>query len=483
MKLKKELYIAVRQTQLTVQKKEHYLEIPQIVNRLAEQIATHTYQPGPYTCFAISDPTPREILAPSYPDRIVHRWLVNKMEPYIDKRFLDCSYANRTGKGHHRAVKQLQCYLQNPANKYYLKMDIESFFNTIDHAVLLQLVKRWLEKMPCASPPLPRPSGRGTQKDTSLNKEKALLLKEARLLSQGLQAPLSADEKVEQSDIPTQNEVKWRELSIEKLYLLNVCQTIITHNPTKNVIYTGAQEKLKIIPRQKSYFHNAPGKGLPLGNLSSQFFANIYLHELDWFVKHKLPSPNGEGQGVRYYLRYVDDIVLLAENTEQLTCWRDALKNFLKNELKLNAHPKKTILQPACYGIDFLGYIVRKDYLLVRRRVVKNFKRKLYFFNRLLNSEKYIYYSCIGSSKLEKMYRKRKLKIPVQPSPELLKNILCCINSYYGISRFANTYKLRRDIYLNHFKGLQKYFYATNHFEKIGLLSKYKNLQQATVLL
>jgi len=119
----------------------------------------------------------------------------------------------------------------------------------------------------------------------------------------------------------------------------------------------------------------------------------------------------------------------------------------------------------------------------VRRRVVKNFKRKLYFFNRLLNSEKYIYYSCIGSSKLEKMYRKRKLKIPVQPSPELLKNILCCINSYYGISRFANTYKLRRDIYLNHFKGLQKYFYATNHFEKIGLLSKYKNLQQATVLL
>jgi len=241
MKLKKELYIAVRQTQLTVQKKEHYLEIPQIVNRLAEQIATHTYQPGPYTCFAISDPTPREILAPSYPDRIVHRWLVNKMEPYIDKRFLDCSYANRTGKGHHRAVKQLQCYLQNPANKHYLKMDIESFFNSIDHAVLLQLVKRWLEKMPCASPPLPRyplprPSGRGTEKSTSLN---------------GALAPLSAD---------------------EKQILFSVAQTIITHNPTKNVIYTGNKEKLKIIPRQKSYFHNAPGKGLPLGNLSSQFF-------------------------------------------------------------------------------------------------------------------------------------------------------------------------------------------------------------------
>ena len=233
--LTKELFIAVRQTRHTVQKEQHYLEIPQIVNRLAEQIRTHTYKPCRYTCFAISDSTPREILAPSYPDRIVHRWLVNKMELYIDKRFLDCSYANRTGKGHHKAVKQLQYYLNNPANKYYLKMDIESFFNSIDHAVLLTLVKRWIAKLPY-------------EED-------------------------------------------------EKEIITAVVETIITHNPTKNVIYTGAQEKLKIIPRQKSYFHNAPGKGLPLGNLSSQFFANIYLHELDWFVKHKLPSPNGEGQG------------------------------------------------------------------------------------------------------------------------------------------------------------------------------------------
>ena len=194
LNLKKELYRAVRQTRLTVQKKKYYLEIPEIVNRIAEQIISRTYKPSSYTCFAISDPTPREILAPSYPDRIVHRWLVNKMEPYIDKRFLDCSYANRKGKGHHKAVKQLQCYLQNPANKFCLKMDIESFFNSIDHTVLINLVKRWIAKLPYSEE--------------------------------------------------------------EKGVLSDVAQTIIAHNPTKNVIYTEKKEKLKIIPASKSYFNN-----------------------------------------------------------------------------------------------------------------------------------------------------------------------------------------------------------------------------------
>ncbi|TAL57642.1 MAG: hypothetical protein EPN85_13605 [Bacteroidetes bacterium] len=374
----KELFSAVLETHNTVQKKQHYLEIPNIVNRLAEQIISQTYKPGAYTCFAISDPTPREILAPSYPDRIVHRWLVNKMDPYIDKRFLSCSYANRTGKGHHRAVKQLQHYLQNPANKFYLKMDIESFFNSIDHEVLINLVKRWINKLPHTTE--------------------------------------------------------------EKEMLRIATQTIITHNPTRHVVFTGDKEKLKIIPRQKSYFHNAPGKGLPLGNLSSQFFANIYLHELDFFVKQQLK--------VKYYLRYVDDIILLAENNEQLTYWRNALNGFLEKELKLNAHPKKTILQPARYGIDFLGYIVRKDYMLVRRRVVKSFKRKLYFYNN-------------GEQKLQML-----------PEKKSLSSLQSCINSYYGIFRFADSYGLRKDLYLNRFGNLQKMFYANGWFQKIGIMKK-----------
>ena len=406
--LSKELFIAVRQTRTTVQKKQHYLEIPQIVNRLAEQIISRTYQPSQYSCFAISDPTPREILAPSYPDRIVHRWLVNKMEPYIDKRFLDCSYSNRKGKGHHHAVKQLQFYLNNPANKYYLKSDIESFFNSIDHAVLLFLLERWISKLPYSEQ--------------------------------------------------------------ERAMIESVAKTIVTHNPTHNVVYNGNKEKLKIIPPSKSYFNNPPGRGLPLGNLSSQFFANIYLHELDWFVKQQLH--------VRYYLRYVDDIIIMAESGEELNFYCKKIADFLEEKLKLQLHPNKTILQPTRYGIDFLGYIVRRDYLLVRKRVVKNFKRKLYFYNHLLAPDKYPFRRVVGlevgqgNGKIEKLCRTHELTVPVKPNRSLLLSMQSSFNSYYGIFRFADTHHLRKELYLHRFGTLQKYFYANNRFHKTGLLKK-----------
>ena len=404
--LKKELYRAVQQTRLTVQKKKHYLEIPQTVNRLAEQIISRTYQPSQYNCFAISDPTPREILAPSYPDRIVHRWLVNKMEPFIDKRLLPCSYANRKGKGHHRAVKQLRFYLNNSANKYYLKSDIRSFFNSIDHRLLLAVVGRWINKLPYC-------------------KE-------------------------------------------EKETLMFLSETIITHNPTEKVLFTGNKNKLKAIPRHKSYFYNPQGKGLPLGNLTSQFFANIYLHELDWFVKHQLH--------VRYYLRYVDDVVLLAETTAQLKEWQNTISDFLKEELKLHLHLKKTILQPTRYGIDFLGYIIRCDYILVRRRVVKNFKRKLYFYNHLLNNsdrvQNPVRVNYNGNGKIEKLCRTHELTVPIKPNRSLLLSMQSSLNSYYGIFRFADTHHLRKELYLHRFGTLQKYFYANNRFHKTGLLKK-----------
>ena len=84
------------------------------------------------------------------------------------------------------------------------------------------------------------------------------------------------------------------------------------------------------------------------------------MHELDWFVKHRRPANFSKIPNFRkvYYLRYVDDTVLLAETSEQLKEWRNAIKDFLEKKLKLNLHPKKTIIQPTRYGIDFLGYIV-----------------------------------------------------------------------------------------------------------------------------
>ena len=100
---------------------------------------------------------------------------------------------------------------------------------------------------------------------------------------------------------------------------------------------------------------------LPIGNLTSQFFANVYLDTLDQFVKHQLKAP--------YYGRYCDDFVLLAEDRAVLERQEAEIKEFLSDELRLTLNDRKR-LRPVSDGIDFLGYIIRPDYLLVRRRVI-----------------------------------------------------------------------------------------------------------------
>ena len=89
-------------------------------------------------------------------------------------------------------------------------------------------------------------------------------------------------------------------------------------------------------------------KGMPLGNLTSQFFANVYLNELDYFVKHNLKA--------KYYLRYVDDFVILHQSKEQLEIWKDKINYFLNNNLRLELHQEKSKIISLSRGIDFVGF-------------------------------------------------------------------------------------------------------------------------------
>ena len=112
--------------------------------------------------------------------------------------------------------------------------------------------------------------------------------------------------------------------------------------------------------------------GMPLGNLTSQFFANLYLNELDQFVKHKL--------GAKYYIRYVDDFVILHKSKEQLNEWKSEISVFLENQLKIELHPSKTHILDINSGINFLGFRIFPKHKLIRKSNLKNFERK---FNKL----------------------------------------------------------------------------------------------------
>ena len=123
------------------------------------------------------------------------------------------------------------------------------------------------------------------------------------------------------------------------------------------------------LPRDKSLFTVAKGKGLPIGNLTSQFFANVYLDKLDQFAKHELKA--------KYYLRYVDDFLILSSDVEYLESCRKAITDFVSRELKLTVHPTKQFIRPVSCGVDFVGYIVRPEYILARKRIVADCRFKL----------------------------------------------------------------------------------------------------------
>ncbi len=150
--------------------------------------------------------------------------------------------------------------------------------------------------------------------------------------------------------------------------LLGLCRIFLDHNCTQSYLLKSPRTLLAQVPPHKTLFHAPPGKGLPIGNLTSQFFANLYLDRLDQFVKHKLKAP--------YYIRYMDDFVLVSPEQEQLLTWKAQIETFLKDHLALELRPE-SVLNRVSQGADFLGYIVRPDYLLVRRRVITNLKEKL----------------------------------------------------------------------------------------------------------
>ena len=171
---------------------------------------------------------------------------------------------------------------------------------------------------------------------------------------------------------------------------------------------------------------------------------------MDQFIKHQLRA--------KYYIRYVDDFILLAENTKILLEWKSKIEEFLQSKLNLVLQPQKTILQQTTKGINFLGYIVRKDYLLVRKRAVKAFKRRLYFFNHLIDPTHFPISDSPQTLTIAKKYRTGEIVAPIEMTLQILNKMLATINSYYGLFCFANSYNLRKSLYEKHFHLLKKYF-------------------------
>ncbi len=296
---------------------------------LQEQLINKNYYPSRLKKFIIRDPKTRTIHSSIFRDRIIHHSIVNVLNPIYEKIFIYDSFASRKNKGTHLAVKRFEYFMNkvscngkkinkpfnnNSIKGYVLKADIKHYFDTIDHEILIGILRKKI-------------------KDENL---------------------------------------------IELI-------RIVLHN------FKGKEK----------------GKGLPLGNYTSQFFANVYLNNLDYFVKNKLK--------VKYYIRYVDDFVILDKDKDKLEEYKIKIEKYLKN-LRLELHQEKSEIHALRNGVRFLGYKIFYHYKLLRKRNVKYFRKK---FNK----------------KLE-LYRKGLIE------KEELENLL---NGWNGYSKFANTYNFNKE--------------------------------------
>ncbi len=335
--------------------------------QLQKELATKIYRPGRSICFVVTDPSPREIFAASFRDRVIHHLLINEIERMGERIFIFDSFSCRKNKGTHLSVKRLKGFIGKVTENYrkqafYAQLDISGFFMAIDKDILYSLFKK-------------------------------LILKQNK-------------------------SYQWKE------DILWLSRTIIFHKPTKDYTIKGNPSLFKLIPARKSLFKSPNNKGLPIGNYSSQFFGNLYLNELDQFIKRDLQC--------KCYIRYVDDFILLDKTKEKLKYLRNKIDEFLKEKLSLQLNSNKTRIQSLNKGIDFLGYFIKPNYILVRRRVIRKLKSKLFKVNSEDKNE----------------LRKDKVR----------ERTLAMINSYYGHFRHAFSFNLRKNIYKNHLGYLQESF-------------------------
>ena len=156
---------------------------------------------------------------------------------------------------------------------------------------------------------------------------------------------------------------------IEGAWWQALTETVLFHDPRSDVEVRSPASVMRLVPAHKSLFNAPMDTGLPIGNLSSQFFANVHLDALDQFAKHGLRAP--------HYVRYVDDFVLLHESTSTLGSWHARIAGFLPSQLGAHLNPRKTILQPIARGIDFVGHVIRPWHRTPRSNALANAARRL----------------------------------------------------------------------------------------------------------
>lgn len=322
------------------------------VLQLCKEINERTYTIGTSQAFVITDPKIREVFAATFRDRIVHHLIINELEPYFIKYFIPTTFSCLKDRGTLHGIQSLSVLIdersEHYTRPYYIaKLDYQSFFMSIDKRLLADRLDAFiLDRYPD-------------------NRKKQCL--------------------------------RW------------LCKMIVMHHPEDNCIRTGNKNLWSKLPRTKSLFYVGKNKGLAIGNLTSQMFANFYLTPFDYYVKYML------GLDI---VRYADDFVVGHHDMEYLKSCIPKMREYASRELLLTIHPDKLYIQKCSQGTVFIGAIIKLNRIYCGHRAIAKMYHKIYSRYRLYKEEK-------------------------------LSEFISSVNSYLGLMKYYKSYRIRKKFILS----------------------------------
>jgi hypothetical protein len=329
----------------------------------------------PSICFINQYPVKREIFAADFRDRVVHHLIYNYIYEIFDNSFIYDSYSCRKEKGTLLGIKRLNHFIRSCSENYHqdcyiLKLDISGYFMNIDKNILWKKVRRVL----------------------------------------------------------IQNRSKVTRIDYNLLLIL--IEKTIFNNPTKNCKVKGKRKDWVGLPKNKSLFFSKRSCGLPIGNLTSQLFSNIYLNDFDWFIKKELDC--------KFYGRYVDDFFVVFKDKEFLKNIIEKIKQYLIEKLNLTIHPNKIYLQHFSKGVGFLGSYLKPYRIYIKNKTKTN-------FNQIIND-----------------WNEKALEKDFNFSKEEILDFITKTNSYLGLMSHFKTKRLRKKMVCKIETKSYNYFYLTS---------------------
>lgn len=287
--------------------------------QLRDELFNRTYQHDHFVAFIVGPPGQREVFAAMFRDRIVHHLYYNYVHKYFEKTFIYDSYSCIKGKGTSFGIKRLKHHILSASENYQkpiymLKIDIKAYFININRNILLNIVLKQLNKF------------------------------------------------------------KENNIELDYDFLIYLSKLIILIDPLKNLKQKNPKA-WKTYKKSKSMFYAKPNCGLPIGNLTSQLFSNVYLNLLDHFIKRILK--------IKHYGRYVDDGYLLYHNKKYLNYCLKEIEIFLANTLELQLSKNKIYIKNVKYGCEFLGAFIKPYRTYIANQALYRMKKH----NTIINNK------------------------------------------------------------------------------------------------